>query len=190
MVSDARCYHVTMFKNGIGEYVEPGYKGHPVFLDEEVYAKVLDSVVVACVDILVTCEDEVVIARRTRHPQASWWLFGGRMIAGESIFVTARRVMQNECGLDIPTDRLVPLTTFVAAWNKRAHEPEDNGTHTLSVVLRVEITRDEYANIVTNDEYSEIKLVKPDKATKDQVLHPALQQCIKALESNEEHKAS
>jgi len=169
--------------NQPGQYIEPGYNPDPSFLDAEAYGKMLDGVVIACVDIvLVNGQRQLLLGKRTRHPQADWWVVGGRMQTGETFSVSANRLVKKELGLDINPGRFSYLTTFAAAWNKRAFPPEDNGTHTLSVVMTAALGDDEVAGISPNDEYSAMDWVSVEQLTaRNSGYHPALLQCANAL---------
>jgi hypothetical protein len=74
-----------------GEYARP-----QTFLGDEEYGRALDTFVKGCADVLLedAATGELLIARRTCHPQPSWWFMGGRMRAGDSpqqVCLLARR---------------------------------------------------------------------------------------------------
>jgi ADP-ribose pyrophosphatase YjhB (NUDIX family) len=171
----------TTDSTSFGDYIEDGYKPAQIFLDRDTYAKALDTLVVACVDIAPVYKGKVLLGKRTRHPQADWFIFGGRMHAGEGVGDSAKRLMKTEMGLTVAEERLTFLTTFSAAWAKRAHAPIDNGTHTTSFTLAIELREEEVERINLNDEYSEYKFVDPKTLINDQSYHPALGQCAKAV---------
>lgn len=170
-----------MVKNIIGEYIESGYKGSQEHISDEVYQKVLDAIVVTCVDVIVIFEGNVLLAKRDQFPQKDWWMFGGRMRAGESFSASARRLFVNESKLDIAEDRFKYLSIFAAAWNKRAHKPVNNGTHTVSIVMWLEINEREYQEMKINEEYSDLNLVSLRELMSDESYHPALRQCAEEL---------
>jgi ADP-ribose pyrophosphatase YjhB (NUDIX family) len=145
----------------------------------------LDSIVIACVDIAITNDrGQLLLGKRTRHPQADWWIVGGRMQTGEHFSDSAKRLVKKELGLEITPERFSYLTTFSAAWNKRAFPPEDNGTHTLSIVLTTKLSEAEIAAIVPNDEYSSMQWVDTEEVANEQSgYHPAVRQCANALNS-------
>ena len=168
----------------IGEYIEDGYRPNPTLLQDDVYGSVLDNIVLACVDIIFTHKGKILLGKRTRHPQADWWLVGGRMRTGETMGASAHRLTKTELDIGVDPSRFTYLTTFAAAWNKRAFPPENNGTHTLSVVLTTSLTDSEVAGIVPNDEYSAIDWVDAELLAKDTVnYHSALRQCAITLRS-------
>lgn len=166
-----------------GEYLEQGYQPTPSFIDDEAYGKMLDSLVIACVDIALTNDKgQLLLGKRTRHPQADWWIVGGRMQTGEHFSASAQRLVKKELGLEVDPQRFKYLTVFAAAWNKRAFPPEDNGTHTLSVVLTASLSDEEIETIVFNDEYSATEWVSFEELADNKAhYHPALQQCAAAL---------
>lgn len=170
----------NLFIATVGEYLEDGY--HPVspFVDDDAYAKALDSLVLACVDVVPTHQGKMLIGKRTRHPQADWWVMGGRMRTGESFGVSAERLLKSELGLDLAPARFAPLTFFATAWQLRAWPPETNGTHTVSLVMHIELTDDEAKSLKPNDEYSEIKWSEPADVAADESYHPGLRQAASA----------
>lgn len=163
----------------IGDYIEPGYVGHDIFMSKDAYSSALDSLVFACVDIFMIYDHKVVIAKRTRHPQADWWIFGGRMKTGELIGQSAQRLVKIEAGVDIDPQRFQYLTTFVAAWTMRAHEPHSNGSHNVSITVTIDLNHEEFHRLLLNDEYSEMKLIEVLDLT-SKAYHPALNQCAYA----------
>jgi ADP-ribose pyrophosphatase YjhB (NUDIX family) len=167
----------------IGSYIEPGYLPSPVFLSAEEYGRVLDSIVVSCVDVALTHNGKVLLGKRTWHPQADWWLIGGRMKPGEELEASASRNLERELGLTIPSQRYSYLTTIAAAWRLRRHAPADHGTHTVAIVLAAELSDSEAAAIKLNEEYSAHQWLTPDEVLADKALHPALHQCAQALTS-------
>lgn len=166
-----------------GEYIESGYSPKPeqLFMDDSTYAKALDAIVLTCVDIALIKQGKVLLGKRTRHPQPDWWVVGGRMRAGETFTASAQRLLKKELGLEITAARLSPLTVFSTGWRQRAFEPVNNGTHTVSVLMTAEISNEEVAKLVFNDEYSDNRWMSPDDIIKDQTLHPALRQVALAL---------
>jgi ADP-ribose pyrophosphatase YjhB (NUDIX family) len=167
----------------VGDYIEDGYRGHQIFVPTDIYSKVLDAIVVACVDVMLVYEDRAIIAKRAQFPHADWWLLGGRMYTGEHLTQAASRLMRREAKLQLPESRFNFLTTFAGAWKKRTHDPVNNGTHTLSVVFRAAISKEELDGIELNEEYSAWKLMTPDDLIGNNY-HPAIIQCARALKAS------
>lgn len=168
----------------VGEYIEQGYTGSQSYIDNDTYRRILDTIVVVCVDVLLLYEGKVVLGRRDQYPQKDWWLFGGRMRTGEMFNKSAQRLIKHELDISVNEERFSMLTTFAAAWNQRAHPPIDNGTHTVSVVLVCNIKDAEYESIRINEEYSKIKLFDLEDIKNNDTFHPALRQCVNAVVNN------
>lgn len=165
----------------IGSYIETGYAPEPVYVADEVYTQILDAIVVACVDIVFTCDGKVLLGKRAWHPQADWWIVGGRMRPGEELQVAASRHAKRDLALELEGDRFAYLTTFSTAWRTRRHEPTDNGTHTVSIVMTIELTQEEADSIRLNEEYSEQQWLTKEAILSTPDFHPALYQCAEAL---------
>lgn len=168
----------------IGSYIEPGYAPQPIHVSDEVYSQILDAVVLACVDIVLTSEGKVLLGKRAWHPQADWWIIGGRMSPSEELEATAARHVKRDLGLEVAHERFSYLTTFSTAWRLRRHQPADHGTHTVSVVMTVELTPTEAAAIHLNEEYTEQQWMTPQEIMARSDFHPALHQCALALEQH------
>jgi ADP-ribose pyrophosphatase YjhB (NUDIX family) len=165
----------------IGSYIEPGYAPKPVFVDDEVYKQILDAVVLACLDMVLVHEGKVLLGKRAWHPQADWWIIGGRMRPGEELEVAAARYAKRDLGLELALDRFSYLTTFSSAWKLRRHEPADHGTHTTSIVMTIELTAEEASSIKLNEEYTEQQWLTSAEILANVDFHPALHQCARAL---------
>ena len=172
-----------MDNGAIGDYIEKDYQGHDVFIPDQAYSAALDALVIACTDIFMVVEGKVLLGKRMRYPQADWWLFGGRMKTGESLAESSSRLLRIEAGLGIAPERFSYLTTFATAWKMRAHEPQENGTHTVSLVMVVELTLEESSHVIVNDEYSDKKLVNLTELVDASAYHPALGQCARAYQN-------
>lgn len=167
-----------------GEYLDPDYHPFPRFLPSDVYAQALDSLVLTCVDIVVTYQGKMLLGKRCLDPQSDWWIVGGRMRPGERFAESAVRLLKTELDLSIITERFRFCTLFSAAWSKRAHEPVDRGTHTVSIVLTVELTKYETMTLMPNNEYQHVSWRDPAEVAADLNLHPAVRQCAAALKEH------
>ncbi|HUC90180.1 MAG TPA: NUDIX hydrolase [Patescibacteria group bacterium] len=165
----------------IGSYIEPGYAPQPVHLSDEVYGQVLDAVVITCVDIVLVSDGRILLGKRAWHPQADWWIIGGRMRPGEELAATASRNMRRELGLNLTVDRFSYLTTFSTAWNLRRHAPANHGSHTVSIVMTIDVTPDEAEAIKPNEEYTDKQWLSPGAILANADFHPALHQCAQAI---------
>ncbi len=165
----------------IGSYIESGYSPMPVFVDDQTYTQILDAIVVACLDVVFAHQGKVLLGKRAWHPQADWWIIGGRMRPGEELNATAARHAKRDLGLELDPVRFSFLTTFSTAWKTRRHSPAENGTHTTSIVMAIELSNEEVELIRFNEEYVELQWITPGKIIINDDFHPALHQCAQAL---------
>jgi len=146
------------------------------------YAAVLDSIVIACVDIiLINGMREMLLGKRTREPQPDYWIIGGRMKPGESFEEAAARNIKRELGIELGPERFTYLTTLSLVWARRAQEPKDNGSHMISITMAANVNDEEIASIRPNDEYSELRWIRPATIRYGTGFHPALIQYAEEL---------
>ncbi len=109
--------------------------------DQTEYAKILDEVVVTCVDVLVFDEQgNVLLGRRTRLPLLSWWLFGGRMKARETIEQATRRAITRELGVENYEYKGV-IGHYLLDWPMRFEPPQENGCTHLLLATKIVLER-------------------------------------------------
>jgi ADP-ribose pyrophosphatase YjhB (NUDIX family) len=133
---------------------------------DEVYARILDSIAVACGDSILVCGDELLLAKRNIEPRADHWaIIGGRMIAGERPEETARRRLFQETGLQIDDlSRFEFSEVYSAYYPIRAQAPANNGSHTINFTFIVKISPAEKAKInLTKSEYQDFRWISVDK---------------------------
>lgn len=153
------------------------------FLPEEVYGEALDSLVVACVDVILIFNNQILIAKRKWQPQPDWWIIGGRMRKGELYEEAAQRNIYRELNLVIEPERLELFHFYNFIWDKRAQKPADNGCHTLSVVMLLRLTEAEAAALTLNEEYENAIWLTPIAITEcPKIYHPALLQIARDLQ--------
>jgi colanic acid biosynthesis protein WcaH len=152
------------------------------FSDEE-YGKILDHIVVACVDTAITHKGKILLVKRTEDPaKDSWWIFGGRIQRGETLQQAARRGIYRELALDISDEeRFSEFGVFNLIWPVRREPVATHGSHHLLVAHSIELTDDEYQKITT------FISVKPeycwkDIKTRDEDMLPELQAILLRLQ--------
>jgi hypothetical protein len=189
-------------------FVTGNFVSHAAFVDDATYSTILDNVVKATCDVFITRpkmissadvpdpsrrvqpedtnEDvEILLGERVGLPHADWWIPGGRVMPGETVDATARRILWRELRLDIgeqPRVRTVAHYTFV--WDTRTQEPVHNGTCDVSIILRVDLTREEAACVeFISKEYKQLewRTLASQAALSTGALHPALAQGVKDL---------
>ena len=125
-------------------------KIHNVFFNDGTYSKILDSIVIACVDIMITSGENILLVKRNIEPRKGhWWILGGRMIAGESPIICAKRKLLKDVGFDlIDESRLQYFNTYSTYFNIRHQEPKNNGSHTVNITYLLELSQDELSELV------------------------------------------
>lgn len=110
-------------------------------LNDQEYSKVLDHIVVGCVDVAVVNGDEILLERRKNDPiSGHWWIFGGRILVGETLQATAQRQVRRELNLEIIDGyRFKEIGTFNLQWPTRRESPSANGAHHLLVAHMIEL---------------------------------------------------
>ena len=154
-------------------------------VDEE-YARALDTIVKACVDILLTNKDgEILLGKRIIKPFNNWWYIGGRMKPGESIEIAAQRHIKNDTSLNIEAKRLTFISSNTLIWDERLQKPSNNGTCDINTVMTVKLTDDEISNLkYCKNEYSEFKFWKREQILNSN-FHQALKDSISSIIVNE-----
>jgi ADP-ribose pyrophosphatase YjhB (NUDIX family) len=163
-------------------FVTGDFQSHATWLSEEDYAKVLDNIVIACVDcILVNDKREMLLGKRNIEPAPTWWIVGGRMKPGESFKTAAARNVKRELNLSIDPVRFHYFDTYSFVWARRAQPPKDNGCHTVSITMKLNIDEAEIRQIKPNEEYEKIQWIKPEKILANSSFHPGIQKCAEDL---------
>ncbi len=116
-------------------------------LPEQMYSLALDHLVLTCVDLALIHHQQVLLARRNQYPRKSWWLIGGRMIAGEDPLVTAQRKASEEADLSLSRDRFHYVGVYSTCFALREQAPQHHGSHTVNLTYAVRLTVDEKASL-------------------------------------------
>jgi len=153
-------------------------------LPDDVYSQVLDCVVKACTDILLTHNGKVCLGERVTYPQKSWWFpAGGRINPGFAPEENCKRLCKNELGLIIEdTSRFRYVGTYSYAWRMREQPPQDGGTQDISIVFCLEVTAKETAWDFSPSHFSDMKWVDFDLVQSTEY-HPALCRAVRDLQS-------
>ncbi|MBD3881840.1 NUDIX hydrolase [Phormidium tenue FACHB-886] len=110
-------------------------------LPAEVYGAALDYLVIGCVDLVFTCQSQVLLAKRNRPPRASWWLIGGRMTAGEPPVQAAIRKAAEEANLKmLSPDRFQLIGVYSTCFASRSQPPQRHGLHSLNITYQIELS--------------------------------------------------
>jgi len=116
-------------------------------LATDIFSQALDHLVIACVDLVFTDQNHMLLAKRRTYPQKSWWVIGGRIIAGESPLQAAQRKTEQEAGLKISEDRYRYIGIYSTCFAHRQQAPQNRGLHSLNITYEVPIDKTEKAQI-------------------------------------------
>jgi ADP-ribose pyrophosphatase YjhB (NUDIX family) len=156
------------------------------------YSQALDHLVIACVDIVLTHQTEVLLAKRNHPPRPSWWILGGRMVAGEAPLAAATRKIREEAALTISGDRLQFMGVYSTCFAQRQQSPQQNGLHSLNITYQVELTTIEKAHLnLSTTEYERgewmdgdrIRSLLSDQVVMDKALLQVIQDQKALIES-------
>ena len=117
-------------------------------LSDPVYSQALDHLVFTCVDLVFSHQGKILLAQRTTYPRRSWWVIGGRMIAGENPIATAQRKAREEAQLhSLAANRFHLIGVYSTVFARRAQPPVENGSHSVNLTYQVELTAAEKRQI-------------------------------------------
>ncbi|HTK11078.1 MAG TPA: NUDIX domain-containing protein [Ktedonobacteraceae bacterium] len=154
-------------------------------LPDAIYSQALDTLVIACVDILPVHGERILLGRRSWEPQQDWWCFGGRMRKGELYQIAAQRNALRELFCDtekieIDPDRFTLIGIYNLLWDTRAQAPTENGCHMISITMMLPLTENEIPFLCPNEEYHDVQWALPDEITsRADIYHPCLIQMIR-----------
>ena len=108
------------------------------FIRNELYATILESLAVPCVDLVVkNKKGEILLVKRKNEPaQDKWWVPGGRVLHGEQRINAAKRKLMEECGLKAGSFK--ELGTFEFVFNKS----ESQTYHNIATLFEVQVDGD------------------------------------------------
>jgi ADP-ribose pyrophosphatase YjhB (NUDIX family) len=150
------------------------------------YSTALDHLVIACVDVVLTHQNQVLLAKRNYPPRPSWWVLGGRMIAGEAPLSTACRKVWEEGALQVHRDRFQFIGVYSTCFAQRQQPPQNHGSHSLNITYQIELSDSEKAQLkLSSTEYQAGEWMQLDVInsllTEQIVMDRALLQILKDL---------
>lgn len=108
---------------------------HDEFIPEETFGDCLTHLPQVCVEVVVSHDGGVGLARRTNEPAAGEWFWpGGRLYKGERLDVAAERIANEELGLSVTVER--QLGVHAHFWDTASVAGADS-RHTVNVVFLV-----------------------------------------------------
>ena len=164
--------------NGI--YIENNHQIKSTYLENEIYLKAMESMIVVCSDIMIINRKEkaVYLVKRRVKPMQGWWQIGGRRFAGETARETAVKNFLRETSLKINPSRFKFITTIENIWQSKKEKPIKTGKHDLIFVFTVDLNKKEIKMVSKNldpKEYCQNSLEKfSRKRLLKEKIHPAL----------------
>ncbi len=116
----------------IFEHTDTGFKKPEKthVLSDTDYSAALSTFVFACVDILVTTNEGIMLVKRKLKPGAgNLWFIGGRMAFGESVKEATARIFARETRLFVGPEKFKLVTIALTRWGDREQEPQNAGAH-------------------------------------------------------------
>lgn len=113
-------------------------------MSEAAYSSALDHLVFTCVDIAFLYGDRLLLAKRKHYPRRSWWIIGGRMVAGESPIETAQRKASEEAQLHhLAAQRFQYIGVYSTSFSLREQAPMHHGSHSVNLTYQVALSESE-----------------------------------------------
>jgi ADP-ribose pyrophosphatase YjhB (NUDIX family) len=145
-------------QNNQSQHFEEEGRVNPTLLTDRMpessYSIALDHLVITCVDIVFLHSNQVLLARRNTYPRKSWWVIGGRMIAGENPLQTAQRKALEEARLNLTPERFRYLAAYSTCFARRQQPPIQHGSHSVNLTYCIELTETEKQQVrLKQEEY-------------------------------------
>ncbi|HEY9897047.1 MAG TPA: NUDIX hydrolase [Candidatus Sericytochromatia bacterium] len=141
-------------------------------MPEAAYTTALDFLVLVCVDLVFTYQNQLLLAKRNTKPRSSWWIVGGRMAAGEEPKATAIRKAWEEANLgNLEAIRFQCVGVYSTCFAVRHQPPQHHGSHSVNITYQIELTLEEKEQVkLRSDEYDTWQWVEPNEL--ESVLSP------------------
>lgn len=135
------------------------------WIEEPLYSKILASIPIVTVDLLVVHKGRLLLMKRNNEPaKDEWFTPGGRILFGEDIEETVRRIIEDETGLK--PSKIERKDVMAHIWPNH---------HNVTIFHRVDVTNDD---IRMNEEHRAFKWI----SNLNNNLHPYLKEMIKKSE--------
>lgn len=139
-----------------------------MWLDDDLYRQVLESVPIACVDCVIIRDGKALLLKRADPPaQNEWWVPGGRVWKGERMRQTAYRKALTEAGLDCHVGPIVHTAETIFD-----DGPGGVSVHSVNVCFLLWPKHDDPAVLDSNHlEFRWVDLIEPG-------LHDYVKRCL------------
>lgn len=90
------------------------------WIEQPLYEQIKQVMPLACVDLLITHENKLLLMLRKNEPgEGEWFAPGGRIFHGETIQKAVKRVLQEETGLT--PKKITQIGVMEHIWPKNPH---------------------------------------------------------------------
>lgn len=137
---------------------EDGHRpGVQQFVSDELYGQAITAFVIVCTDTAIVDMDDklLYLAKRQAKPANTFWIVGGRMIAGESEAEAVARTFERETRLKVARSRFKYLRNNRYWWRDREQQPQDLGSDGVAYTFTLEASDQEIEFISSNLDWRE-----------------------------------
>jgi len=147
-----------------------------MFLEQKIYNQIKRQFPIVAVELLIINSDNnVLMLKRSNEPaKDSWWIPGGRILFGESKMDAAKRLLKDECGIN-----LLDIKEFTTVDYLVNNSTENYSQHIMSSVYQIKVSG---FNIKIDNQSSEYSWRTPSEWLK-YVNHDFLINILNQLES-------
>lgn len=108
---------------------------HDEWISQEQFSDFLSLMPQVCVELVVTHDGGVLLAKRTIDPAKGEWFWpGGRLYKGETFEAAVHRLAEQELGLDVEIDELLGVKAHF--WETDTHADVES-RHTVNIIYSV-----------------------------------------------------
>ena len=151
-------------------------------LSSQDFIKAIELTQLVSIDLIVINEHgEVLVGRRKNEPaKGKWFVPGSRLLKNEKILDGINRVVWDELGYDLDTDKHADAITFLGIYDhiyptnfmeKRDKSGELISTHYVVIGISLKMESDVVDEKVFKEQHSEMKWMSVEEAKADDEVH-------------------
>lgn len=130
---------------------------HDEYVHDETFSEFVQCMPQCCVEVVVSTDDGVILAKRANAPvKGEWFWPGSRLYKGERLHEAARRVAREELGLNV--ELVEQLGVHEHFWETSA-ESGGPSRHTVNVVFLVEPSSRDFS-VDLDDQHIDVQFVE------------------------------
>ncbi len=143
-------------------------------LTDEDFLQVIRTTPLVSIDLLLHCEGDVLLGKRSNEPARGFWFVpGGRILKGERLGMAFARICQDELGLKLDFSRARLHGVYEHFYETNNFGDEGLTTH--YVVLAYVLTLEEKPDIRADSQHRELAWFARDKVGRIAHVHPYTQ---------------